>query len=78
MVPFLCAIAGSAVGCMVCTFGMWAFLSGQRSAIQVKWGGLPDSLSSKKEAGGSVGNNFSGSQDLTAQIQALFGGNDGE
>lgn len=42
MLAFLSVLSGAVVGCGVCAFGMWAFLKGQREAIVVKSGGVPD------------------------------------
>lgn len=77
MIPFLCAAGGAVTGCAVCAFGMWAFLKGQRAALQVKWGGLPDELNIK--AGTQESKEKSAeTPDIAAQFHAMFGGEGGE
>lgn len=49
MFALISVIAGAAVGCGVCAFGMWAFLKGVSSAILAGDGGLPDSCLSRQK-----------------------------
>lgn len=64
MIDFL---TGAASGCVVCAFGMWAFLKGQRSMLQIQSGGLPESLKKNKKAFAD-----DESADLGRQLKNLF------
>lgn len=60
------------LGAAVCLFGIWAFLKGQRSMLQIKSGGLPDSLFPKELPRGEK--NAPGNRPtLSEQLQAMFG-----
>lgn len=74
MFAFLCVAAGVAVGCGVCTFGMWAFLKGQSAAVLVNRGGLPDAFLTR----GKSKANSSASLNLAEQLEAMFKSERGE
>lgn len=67
MFAFLCVSAGCACGCGVCAFGMWAFLKGQREALSVRRGNLPDtSLIERPKAAAD------GSPSIAEQLGSMF------
>ncbi len=72
MFVFFCVAAGILAGGLVCCFGMWAFLEGQKVMFRVKSGGVPENIfgSSKNEA--SQSGELS-PDDFSAQLHSLFG-----
>lgn len=51
-------LLGAAAGAAVCAFGMWAFLKGQRSMLEIRSGGLPSGLLERKAAPDGLAKQF--------------------
>lgn len=58
-------LAGASAGIAVCLFGMWAFLKGQATMLDIRQGMRPRLLERTVRGDG-------GTDDLSRQVRALF------
>jgi hypothetical protein len=65
MFALISVIAGTAVGCGVCAFGMWSFLKGIGCGTAVKNGGVPELFPQKNEKGEN-------SPSIAQQLSSMF------
>lgn len=65
-------LEGVFIGGIVCVFGMWAFLKGQRCMMQIQNGAVPDDLIHFERRKAGPGEKETGEPDLAEQFRSMF------